>query len=572
MIEQDISPAIQEETWWATADAPVRTASHVAFLIDGRMTMLAMCHTFLSAKHAIYIAAWGLTPDFLLVRGKHHRAGPDGSPEQKELLTWLSAKGLSEEDLHFWQNCEELSVKNVLSYAVAKGVDVRVLLWSTYTLPFMAGPKQVQEALEEVGVLCLLDDTHMGLLNHPLTAHHQKTVVVDGRCAFVGGIDMMMENNGDHDRWDTKGHSYQHLLRLGKNEFMPHSWHDVHMLFEGPAVFDVEHNFLQRWNAVVELHEMKPELYVPEPPPANASAALESNIRIQVTRTIPDRTYPFAAEDGIATILETYQKAFAQAKRSIYIENQYFWRRTFLGLENPLLGQPHPDMEQLLQTLAEALARGVVLTLVLPDNPNVGREFTDDGLNYLWEIAPKAAASGTLHVYTLGTSLRKEDRVLYRPIYVHGKVAIVDDEWMTVGSANLNNRGMRDDTEMNIAIQDKRIARAMRILLMAEHLGLSDEDTLFRIIEVLGQPHLSDEIAALSDDLRPLWLKLEQQLADPFGGMVLFAQQAKDNLLAIKAQQPLVGHLVPYIPHSQAKEYEVEVNPVNGWLEMLADV
>jgi hypothetical protein len=69
-----------------------------------------------------------------------------------------------------------------------------------------------------------------------------------------------------------------------------------------------------------------------------------------------------------------------------------------------------------------------------------------------------------------------------------------------------------------------------------------------------------------------LWLKLEQQLADPFGGMALFAQQAKDNLLAIKAQQPLVGHLVPYIPHSQAKEYEVEVNPVNGWLEMLADV
>ncbi|HET7641032.1 MAG TPA: phospholipase D family protein, partial [Ktedonobacteraceae bacterium] len=388
---------------------------------------------------AIYIAAWGLTPDLLLVRGKHHRAGPDGSPEQEELLAWLSAKGLSEEELHFWQNCEELSVKNVLSYAVSKGVDVRVLLWNTYTLPFMTGPKQVQETLEEVGVLCLLDDSHLGLLNHPLTAHHQKTVVVDGRCAFVGGIDMMMENNGDHDRWDTKGHPYQHLLRLGKNEFMPHSWHDVHMLFEGSAVFDVEHNFLQRWNAVVELHEMKPELYVPEPQPADASAALESDIRIQVTRTIPDRTYPFAG-DGIATILETYQKAFAQAKRSIYIENQYFWRRTFLGLENPLLGPPHPDMEQLLQTLAGALSRGVVLTLVLPDNPNVGREFTDDGLNYLWEIAPKAVASGTLHVYTLGTSLRKEDHVLYRPIYVHGKVAIVDDEWMTVGSANLNNR------------------------------------------------------------------------------------------------------------------------------------
>ena len=58
-----------------------------------------------------------------------------GSPEQEELLTWLRAKGLAEEELLFWQHCDELSATNVLSHAVGKGVDVRILLWDTYALP-----------------------------------------------------------------------------------------------------------------------------------------------------------------------------------------------------------------------------------------------------------------------------------------------------------------------------------------------------------------------------------------------------------------------------------------------------
>ncbi len=122
--------------WWAPGDMPERIVPRLAFLIDGRMTMLEMCLAFLSARHSIYITAWGLSPELLLVRGKHKCAGLTGSPEQEELLTWLRAKGLSEEELLFWQHCDELSVTNVLSHAVSKGVDVRVLLWDTYPLPF----------------------------------------------------------------------------------------------------------------------------------------------------------------------------------------------------------------------------------------------------------------------------------------------------------------------------------------------------------------------------------------------------------------------------------------------------
>lgn len=592
--------------WWATGDMPARDVDRLAFLIDGRMTMLEMCLAFLCARQSIYITAWGLSPEILLVRGKHKCAGSEGTLEQDELLAWLRAKGLAEGELHFWRDCHELSITSVLSRVVKKGVDVRVLLWDTYTLPFQPNPvpKKVQEILEAIGIRCLLDDSHLGLLNHPLEAHHQKTAIIDERLAFVGGLDLMMENSGDYDRWDTKGHPFHSPLRLGKDGKMPHSWHDVHVMFEGPAVADVGLNFRQRWNAVVELHEMHSSLILPEvsaPLPGRRHGVSyvlegESAARLQVTRTIPKGTYRFAPEDGITTILETYKRAFTRAKRFIYIENQYFWRRTFLGFENPALGVPHPEMEELFHVLADALARGVVVSLLLPDNPNVGREFTDEGIDYLWGLAPHAVSTGALQAFTLASSLHEQDHSLYRSIYVHAKITIVDDTWVTVGSANLNNRGMCNDTEMNIALIQPELVRRLRIFLMAEHLGLCNEDELFQLIDTLGQVHPSvggeetqylrnlkhwlrrrrqpDVLSSakqLTGNIRTLWQELETQVADPFSGMAFLAKQARENFHAIKSGQPLVGHLLPYIPHNRAQDYGVTVNATNGWLDALSN-
>lgn len=553
---------------WAITDFPPRDAFRAAFLIDGRMTMLEMCVRFLNAKKSIHIAAWGLTPDLLMVRGKHQRAGKADSPEQQELRHWLREKGLSEDDLLFWCSSETLSVTNVFKYVRAKGVDIRVLLWDAYTLPFHIGPKQVKEQLEAVGVVCLLDDSHKSLA-HPIESLHQKTVTIDGRYAFVGGIDLMTRGDGEFDRWDTKGHPYHSILRLNKDGLMPHSWHDVQVLFEGPPVTDVEENFCQRWSEVAARQNTEARYQSGEAITAIALPDAKDVIHMQVTRTIPPQTYSFAAE-GIASTLESYQKAFEQAQHFIYLENQYFWRRTFLGIENPLLGVPHADMERLFQALIDALARGVIVVLVLPDHPNVGRDFTDDGLRFLWEIAPQAINKGTLQVYTLGTSLRKDEQVLYRPIYVHAKVAIVDDQWLTVGSANLNNRGMRDDAELNVAVLHPQMARGLRMLLMAEHLGLCNEDTLFQIIEVMGRTHPSDELGNLRGDLGNEWARLQVLLRDPYTAVVAYLQQAKDNLAAVRAQKTLKGHLLPYIRHDLAGEYGLRVDAVSGWLDQLA--
>ena len=58
----------------------------------------------------------------------------------------------------------------------------------------------------------------------------------------------------------------------------------------------------------------------------------------------------------------------------------------------------------------------------------------------------------------------------------HAKVSIVDDEWFSVGSANLNRRGLATDTEMNVQVMSAEIARQLRCRLWAEHLGVSEED------------------------------------------------------------------------------------------------
>src|SRR5205085_5314187 len=56
------------------------------------------------------------------------------------------------------------------------------------------------------------------------------------------------------------------------------------------------------------------------------------------------------------------------------------------------------------------------------------------------------------------------------PVYVHAKVWIVDDAWMTIGSANLNEHSLFNDTEMNVVIHDAALARDTRLRLWAEHL------------------------------------------------------------------------------------------------------
>lgn len=467
--------AINEQplkNWWAEGYTPVHANSQVAYLVDAHSTFLTMCRHFLMARKYIYIAAWGMTPLMQLVRGTDQRAGPDGSPEQEALLAELREEGLQEPEIDFWCT-HDLTVQAVLGYMVSKGVEVKALIWSSSERFSHYDPKGAHEQLTQVGVTCMLDDSAHGILHHPIESLHQKIVIVDGMHAFVGGIDMLIELSGDYDRWDTHSHHYSSPLRSNEEDRTPHNWHDAHTIIEGPAVGDVELNFRQRWNDVVQRHEWDNRLLVPVHP---LPSPLESTSLVQVARTIPAHTYSFAPENGIQDIAQLYANALSNAHHFVYLENQYFWTHAFYGIDRPRLGTDSPDMERNIRELAAALQRGATVALVLPDHPNVGRAFTDAGLTRLREEAPEAAAQGRIQAFCLAASSEVDGEEDYRPIYVHAKVTIIDDVWSTVGSANLNNRGMRDDTEMNVATLDAELARGLRVLLWAEHLELIGEE------------------------------------------------------------------------------------------------
>ena len=66
-------------------------------------------------------------------------------------------------------------------------------------------------------------------------------------------------------------------------------------------------------------------------------------------------------------------------------------------------------------------------------------------------------------------------------MYVHAKVGIVDDRWLTIGSANLNEHSLFNDTEVNVVTHDEHLARSTRLRLWAEHLEVEE-------IEIEGNP------------------------------------------------------------------------------------
>ncbi len=497
--------------WWAEGDTPVRADSRVTYLVDGRTTMLTLCRHFLMARKYIYIAGWGMTPAMKLVRGKDHRAGPDGSPEQEVLLAELRAEGLQEAEIDFWCT-HDLTVQAVLGLIVSKGVEVKVLLWDSSEMFSHYNPRAAHQELTEVGVTCILDDSARGILHHPIESLHQKIAVVDGT--------------------------------------------------EGPAAGDVELNFRQRWNDVVQRHHLSKKLLVHEHPLASP---LESDSLIQVARTIPKHTYSFQPRI-IRGVAQLYANALSNAQHFIYLENQYFWLHAFYGIDIPFMGKDSPEMECNIRELGAALRRGASVACTLPDNPNVGREFTDAGIVRLKDEAPEAVIQGRLQFFSLATSTNIDGAEHYRPIYVHAKVAIIDDLWSTVGSANLNNRGMRDDTEMNVATLHAELARELRLTLWAEHLGLMSEDDLLTVARHPGHQH---QMPAMNQRSSGLLQYLKETPGNPSAGLQLMVDRAQDNLRRYKAKQPLIGHLLPYLTAEEATQEGLNFHEAHGWIEVL---
>jgi phosphatidylserine/phosphatidylglycerophosphate/cardiolipin synthase-like enzyme len=523
--------------WWAPGDFPPREGCIVQPLVDGRTAMLAMCVAFLSARSYILLAGWDLDVDLPLVRGEDARLGGDETPQQRALMARLRREGLDDDALSPW-SAGRLRVIDVLELAASHGVRVGVLLWDAYHFGshLTNDPAKQRDRLRAVGVDCLLDDSSRQI-SHIVQSLHQKCAVVDGRVAFVGGIDLTVQSGGDYDRWDTHIHPTESEERATSRSAAAHPWHDVHTRIYGPAVADVLANIAQRWSEVAERHG-GPSW--PSRVPLGPPAPLPGGTPTQIVRTIPANTYGFAPE-GIATIKDAYLRALSAARTYVYLENQYLWPEIYVGFDTLRWGERSLDSMEIIRAMGEAIRRGVHVALTLPDHPNCGRRFTDGGIADLRAAAAGATAADRLHIFTLGNSgtfsAGAASEVVYRPVYTHAKVAIVDDEWWTAGSANLNSRGMRSDAEINVAVLDGAAARRLRLALWSEHLG-----------QTPGQLFTPD---------------------DPLRGLAQLDQVARENAEAIRLGEPLAGHVLPYLTEMDARTSGFAVHHEHGWLDAL---
>ncbi|HEX5546536.1 MAG TPA: phospholipase D family protein [Ktedonobacterales bacterium] len=614
-------------TCWAVGDFAVHPLALAAPLIDGRAAMLAMCVSFLLARTSIWIADWSIYARLALVRGRDQRAGQDGSDAQYALLDHLRAVGLDGDALALWQS-GGLSLADVLGLAVRRGVDVHVLLWDPLD-PFYLGhlgndPTDQAEILSRQGVQCRLDKNCRSVF-HLAQGLHQKCAVVDSQVAFVGGIDLTVEYSGDFDRWDTSVHPFASDLRNTDRGASPHPWHDAQVMLTGAAVLDVERNLRQRWDAsagrvqqriqppgdlirgirgAIEKRGDHPwgrtdkaehTVCESQTQPQTRTSQAQADGRIQIVRTIPALTYRFAP-GGIYGVAQWYQQAVRRAERFIYLESQYLWVEGPPKLNFTRLGWQSRKMRVLVEELAAAAERGVCIAMVLPDHPNIGRAVTDATIEWLRSHAPHATAENRLRFYTLATSSAADDGSMrYRPVYVHAKIGIVDDQWAIVGSANLNSRGMSHDAEMCVAIEQQTLASGLRRILWAEHTGAPLPDDMpwpigdiaqanqtpgmkiagraLSLVEALVGKSASDaSLSPTRSTPSPEMAALAASLADPERGMRALARLADENLGHLRAGEPLTGHLLPYLRAADGPAYGLNVERHRGLLDPLREV
>jgi phosphatidylserine/phosphatidylglycerophosphate/cardiolipin synthase-like enzyme len=401
--------------------ADPRPGNALEVLIDGAEALPRIAEELARARSHVHLAGWFISPELQLTREE-----------------------------------EPVVVRNLLAELAEKGVDVRVLLWQGAPVPaFRPSRGDVRRARDDLVRHTRIQSAVDGCTGFT-HCHHEKTIVIDDRLAFVGGIDLTLDGG---DPFDTGTHRARGGI----------GWHDAAARLEGPAVVDVAEHFRLRWRSASR--EELPRPHVPEP---------AGDVELQVTRTLPAKAYR-AVRRGDYSILASYIGALRSAERLVYLENQFLWSPEIV--------------EVLIEKLRNPPSDDFRVVVLLPARANDGADVSRGQIAALIHADDGAERFLACTVYARAGKLRDV-------VYVHAKIGIVDDTWFTIGSANLNAHSLFNDTEMNLLCLDRAVARETRLRLWAEHLEATPD-------EVGGDP------AALVDERwRPIAEEQLQRLED----------------------------------------------------------
>lgn len=304
-------------------------------------------------------------------------------------------------------------VAQALSAAAARGVAVHVLVDGFGARHF---ERDFPPSLLSSGVQVLHFRRELAIFRlrrHRLRRLHRKLVVIDGRIGFVGGINIVDDQNEQPEL----GPRFDYAVRV-----------------EGPLLQALHRAVRQQWEVVswasLQKRFGRPPGLTPDAMPVGEQRAA------------------FVVRDNLRhrnDIANAYLEAIQSAREEVLIANAYFL----------------PGF-RFRHALFSAVQRGVRVTVLL-QGP------TDHPLFHLATQALYAAL------------IRQGVRVFeYRQGFMHAKVAVVDREWATVGSSNIDPFSLLLAKEANIVALDKRFAGELKSsLLSALHDGaveLKEED------------------------------------------------------------------------------------------------
>lgn len=485
ILEHNLSPGIYGDTP-SMSSTPIlkpgrncwriERAEKVAFLIDGRNYFSALYDSLLAARECVFILTWDLFSGLRL------------RPEQSEP--------------------EVPTLRDLLDQQVRAHEQLRVFMLNWDYSPLLA---QGREWLTELKLgWTTHEQLHFRFDSHcPFGgAHHEKNVIVDDHLAYVGGLDLA------RGRWDTQAHQFTDPRRTTADGLGGRPHHDVQVLVQGPVAAAVGELARQRWR-----HATASETTPPEPPPAIPDGARPPwpkgvepdlcDVEVAIARTRPK----LGEQAEVREIEQLYLDSIPAARQSIYIENQYLTTDSVArALAERLQTQDGPE---------------VIIVLPLCTDGWLSQQTMDMMRVRILNHLQDADRHNRLGVYYPHIpDLNGEDS-----IRVHTKALVIDDRFVRVGSANINNRSMGLDTECDLAIEltpeqavEQRGIAHFRDRLLAEHLdtdpttvarAIGEHGSILAAIEALRTPNRS---------LRPLMPELpeyqeglltQQQLTDP---------------------------------------------------------
>ena len=272
---------------------------------------------------------------------------------------------------------------------------------------------------------------------HPFGgSHHEKVVIIDGRISLCGGIDLC------DDRWDSLQHFYIDPRRSLNRRTERHGpYHDMGVQVTGPICRWIQSHIARRWQALSS---------IPFPESPASLEHLHGGHQIYFSRTACTSDIEVPGAPLTREIEFLFRDLIRLAQKRIILEGQYYWSET---INNALIAKLHQMRGRDFEI--------VIVLAELSKLKSLSKQMAYRELTLLEQIQRTADFTGAR--LTMGTPWVVDGEAPARAVYVHSKVMIIDDRFLSIGSANFSERALRLDSELTLTLEATEEAERLHI-------------------------------------------------------------------------------------------------------------